>query len=205
MSSLAVISHERGITVGGSDLCRADIAPKMPEGIKIYKEHKRENIIEFFPDLVVYSMAIGEENPELSYAKSLGIRTLTRAEYESALIAEYPMNIAVAGSHGKSTVTALIYSGLLGAKIDAGVLSGAKTEQGSNFAIGKDMIVYEACEYKNSFLSFTPDIAVVTNLELDHTDFFRSLTDIKNSFLIYINSATRFAVLNGDDENIRSL
>lgn len=205
MSSLAIISARTGITVGGSDKAAESQGTALHDTIKVYAGHSPANLAEFSPDLVVYSMAISEDNPELLYAHSVGIPTLTRAQYAALLIDRYPLNIAVAGSHGKSTVTAMIYSALTDAGIDAGVISGAKTAKGSSFAIGSEAIVYEACEYKNSFLSFRPDIAVVNNLELDHTDFFRSLADIKNSFLIFINSAKRLAILNADDANLSSL
>ncbi len=206
MLSLARISLEKGFTVGGSDRAAADMKPELEDyGVKVYSEHKAENIREFSPDFVVYSMAIGEDNPELSTARTLGLPILKRAEYAEIIIGEYPMNIAVSGSHGKSTVVAMIYSALLSAGINAGVLSGAKTSLGYSYRQGEDTIVYEACEYKNSFLNFSPDFAVITNLELDHTDFFNTLADIRNSFLLFINSVKRIAVLNADDENLISL
>ncbi len=205
MYSLARLSVEQGIAVSGSDREPSDLTRDLEgRGVSISIGHREENIGD--RTAVVYSLAIDKENPELMAARMRGIRTFSRAEYMGQLMRDYKCRIGVSGSHGKSTVTAMIAHIFTSLGKDPTVISGAPVFGKLPTAVGKnDYLVYEACEYRDSFLKFFPSAVVITNLELDHTDYFKSLDDIRHSFLMCINRAEDFAVLNSDDPNITSL
>ncbi len=205
MYSLALHSIINGKLVSGSDISKSALTASLEEaGAVIYQHHKGENVKG--AELVVYSLSIATDNPELIYASEHGIPTLSRAEFMSKLISPYKNRIAVSGSHGKSTVTAMLAHIFLRCGKDPTVMAGAAINDGIPYIHGSDeYIIYEACEYKDSFLKFTPTSVSVTNLELDHTDYFKSLEDIKRSFLFSLNSAESFSVINTDDGNLLSL
>ena len=205
MSSLFGLSRYFGISVSGSDrretpilssliLRGADIVigerERLPEGVR----------------LVVYSLAVDEGDRELSLALQSDIPCVSRAEYMAALLECYGERIAVSGSHGKSTVTAMIYRIFEEDGRAPTALSGASLgkEEGS-FAIGGlQSIVYEACEYKDSFLYMPADIGVFLNLELDHVDYFKNFDEIYDSFGKAIIKCGR-PIINTDDENLKRL
>ena len=205
MYSLARITKQMGIAVTGSDREKSQLKAYLDSaGIITSVGHKWENVEG--ADVVVYSLAISEENEELEYAVRMRIPTFTRAEYMGILMQDYNVRIGISGSHGKSTVTAMtshIFSSV--GKLPT-VISGAKLPSGEPTLLGEmEYLIYEACEYKDSFLKLSPSAVTVTNLELDHTDYFKDLDDIKHSFLMCINRAEDFAVLNSDDENLSSI
>ncbi|MBE6635583.1 MAG: hypothetical protein E7617_05220 [Ruminococcaceae bacterium] len=206
MSALAELMLRCGYSVCGSNIEKNDAAEHLISlGIDISFTHSPERISAIMPTLVVYSLAISSENPEYLAALRLGIMTVSRAELLGALIPFYTHSIGISGSHGKSTGTALLSKILSSAEKFPTVLVGAPAYRGASLLFGKsDYLVYEACEYGDSFLCFAPSIAVILNIELDHTDYFDSLESILNSFAKAASRAES-AVVNLDDPNVRSI
>lgn len=205
MYSLARLTMHIGATVTGSDRESTDRTRALSLiGAKIIIGHAAENVIG--ASLAVYSHAISEDNPELVRARELGIPAVSRAEYMAAMMIGYDGRIGVSGSHGKSTTVAMLDAIFTYAGSEPSVLSGAELPIGEPLKIGKEsLMIYEACEYKDSFLKFSPTVAIGLNLELDHTDYFESLSAIKESFKRALSRASRFSVVNGDDENLRTI
>ncbi len=190
MSSLAIISKENGLKTGGSDRTLSSVTDMLSErGIEIQEGHSVKNIIDF--SVVVYNAAIPTDTPEYSYAATHNFYMIYRSDYLGYIISEYPSSIGVAGTHGKSTATAMIYNILKGAQKDPSVMNGAVISGiNSQYYIGKgDTIVFEACEYKDSFLSFFPTVAVILNAEYDHADYFRDFDAYIKSFKEYLKHA----------------
>ncbi len=201
MSTIAALALERGCTVTGSDrICNASVEKLMQKGIKIYIGHNADNVVGC--DALVYTAALDFQNPELAKAKELGIPLISRGEYLGFLMSTYASRIGVSGTHGKTTTTSMISHVMLGAGLDPTVANGAVLPEigGAYRAGSRDMFVYEACEYKDSFLSFCPTDAVITNVELDHTDYFRDIDHIISSFSKAVACAERVFV-NKDNEN----
>ncbi|MBQ7820845.1 MAG: UDP-N-acetylmuramate--L-alanine ligase, partial [Clostridia bacterium] len=183
-----------------------DITQKLEiKGIKVYYSHEAKNVEKC--DAVVYSAAIHETNPELAHARELGIPLIYRADYLGYIMSKYTHRIGISGMHGKSTATSMTAHIFLAANADPTVVSGAimKELEGGTYRIGNNKyFIMEACEYCDSFLSFTPNIAVVLNVEMDHPDYFKDIEQIKNSFEKYVSIANNgYAVVNWDDENVR--
>ena len=194
MSGLAEILLNAGFTVSGSDRTPSPLTQNLEEeGAKIYYGQRAENITQDI-QLVVYSAAIKEDNPEYAQAKSYDIPMLARAQPLGQIMKNYKTSIAVSGTHGKTTTTSMITSVLLAADADPTVsVGGILPMIGGNIRIGNsDCFLTEACEYTNSFLSFFPTVAVILNIEEDHLDFFKDINDIRNSF-------AKFAELLPDD------
>lgn len=204
MSSLALLLKNKGVLVAGSDIRKSEITDALIErGIKVRLSHSKESVISFRPDLTVYSLAIDENNPEYKACCDMNIPSVSRAELLGALMEDYGFKIGVSGSHGKTTVTSMISSLLLEAEREPTVLCGAEISEGSGLIIGKsDYLVYEGCEYGDSFLELSPDVQLLLNLELDHTDYFKSEDDIRSSFLKSANSAKKCCILNLDSKNL---
>ena len=170
MYSLARLAHSSGYSVSGSDRERSERTDRLESlGIKVYIGHSNENIDN--ASLVVYSHAIGEDNPELAFAIESRIPTVNRAEYMGAVMLDYKHRIGVSGSHGKSTTVAMLDAIFYASGADPTVLSGAELSFGEPLRLGEcGTLIYEACEYRDSFLRFLPSVAIALNLELAHTD-----------------------------------
>ncbi|MDE5717110.1 MAG: UDP-N-acetylmuramate--L-alanine ligase, partial [Lachnospiraceae bacterium] len=184
MSGLAEILLAEDFTVSGSDRAPSDLTRMLEErGIKVFYGQREENLTSDI-DLVVYTAAIKNDNPELLAAKKLNIPTLTRAELLGQMMKNYETPIAVSGTHGKTTTTSMISQILLSADTDPTLsIGGIYRPIGGNIRVGaSELFVTEACEYTNSFLSFFPKIGIILNIEEDHLDFFKDLADIRNSF-----------------------
>lgn len=204
MYSLAILSKKTGYLVSGSDIfvnerCR-DLTLR---GISVNDGHTAECIGDH--DLVVCSHAIAEDNPERVIAGERGIMTVSRAEYLGELMLRYRERIGVSGTHGKSTTVALLERIFTSSGRNPTVLSGAELESGSPIREGGDTLIYEACEYRESFLSFSPSVALATNLELDHTDCYENICALRTSFTKALSRASKVAILNLDDENLRKI
>ena len=187
MSALAQISLSLGYRVGGSDRSEnAQTALLKEKGIPVFSSHDSQNIEDY--DAVVYTVAIGADNPEYLAAKAAGKPLLSRADYLGYLMVSYRHRIGVAGMHGKSSCTAMCAQIFLAAT-DATVLCGAELPLlgGSTCNIGNEQehFVFEACEYMDSFLDFNPTLAVILNMGMDHPDYFKSLEQVRASFLNY--------------------
>lgn len=190
MSSLAVIANDSGIKTGGSDRTLSDVTDGlMKKGIQVQEGHIVKNITDY--SVVVYNAAIHADNPEYYYAATHNYFMIYRSDFLGYVISEYSGSIGVAGTHGKSTATAMIYSILNNAGLDPTVMNGAVMPKiNSQYHIGKgDKIVFEACEYKDSFLSFFPTVAVVLNAEYDHADYFENFDVYIDSFKKYLSHA----------------
>ena len=193
MSSLAHITRLRGMRVGGSDRTPSALTERLSaEGIEIYYEHSASNIEDY--DILVYTVAISEDNPELVAARQRGIPCISRADYMGYIMMGYDKRIGISGMHGKSTCTSMCAQTLIGANTDPTVLSGAELSamNGAYRVGGDEFFLFEACEYMDSFLDFNPTVAVILNIEMDHVDYFESMDHILRSF-------RSFAELTGED------
>ena len=189
MSAIALILHKNGFDVSGSDVSESNnVKSLMQKGIKVFIGQKKENITKDI-DMVVYSKAIHDDNEEIIAAKEFGIELISRSKILGEIMANYDRRICVAGTHGKTTTTAIISKVLYDQNFDPTInVGGIVDEIGGNSYIGHDekLFIAEACEYTNSFLDFCPSIAVVTNIEEDHLDFFKDINDIRKSFKKFI-------------------
>ncbi|MCR4788092.1 MAG: UDP-N-acetylmuramate--L-alanine ligase [Lachnospiraceae bacterium] len=184
MSGLATVLLDKGFNVSGSDRSESELTETLRKaGAKIFIGQKSENITDDIK-VFVYTAAIHTDHPEYKRAVELGIPVMTRAELLGLLMKNYELPIAISGTHGKTTVTAMITQILLEADKDPTVSIGGMLDSiGGNFRIGhSDYFVTEACEYTNSFLSFFPKATIILNIEEDHLDFFKDINDIRNSF-----------------------
>lgn len=183
LSAIAEILLSRGYKVTGSDMRESDITAKLEaDGGTIYLGHKADNING--ADLVVYSAAVGADNPEMARAKELGIPTASRAELLGLLMSEYDNSIAVSGTHGKTTTTSMVSLILKNAQLDPTILVGGNLpEIGGNVKVGRSQnFVTEACEYMDSFLSLRPKYEIILNIDSDHLDYFKDIDHIARSF-----------------------
>lgn len=194
--------------VSGSDLKASEITEALEKlGIECYEGIK--SIKPRMPDIVIYSPAIQKENPELKEACELGIPAMSYPKALGQLAKNY-YTIAVAGTHGKSTTASMIALMLVNAGLDPTVVVGTKVKEfgDSNFRYGRSRyLVIEACEYKESFLNYQPQIIVLTNIEEEHLDYYGNLKEIINSFKKFINRSPENAVVvaNQDDDNIKKV
>ena len=205
MSALAHILLLRGNKVSGSDRTDSDIIKVLrSDGAKITIGQKAENIEN--PDLVVYTAAIAKDNPELVEARNRGIETVERAEFLGELMKNYDMPVSVSGTHGKTTTTSMLSCVLLNAKKDPTVLVGGELDIiGGNYHVGNNRyLIFEGCEYVDSFLKFNPFAAVILNIEKDHLDYFSGIEQIKSSFNKFMCKVPKegFLVVNADDKNV---
>lgn len=187
MSGLAQILLDKGFTVSGSDAKESALTKKLAsEGVEISYPQKAENIKPGI-DLVVYTAAIHPDNPEFQAAKKAGLAMETRADLLGAIMKEYHESINVAGTHGKTSTTSMVSEILLAANADPTISVGAVLDSiGGNVRVGgSDIMVAEACEYTNSFLSFFPTISIILNVKEDHLDFFKDIDDIRHSFRMF--------------------
>lgn len=194
-----------GYSVSGSDAEYSRFLKNAhDDGLAVYKSHSEENVIG--ANLVVYSLAISEDNPEILFAEKNEVPCISRAEYFGYLMLKYKTRIGVSGSHGKSTVTAMLDAILKETCASHTTVIGAKLpDTSAPYRIGSGQtLVFEACEYKDSFLYLNPTISVFTNLELDHVDYFKNLDQIKKSFLKAMERA-EVSIVNADDVNLMEI
>lgn len=205
MYSLARLALRLGAAVSGSDRVVSGRTKELSmRGAKIFIGHDGTNVNG--ASLVVYSHAISEENPELLSASNQGIPIISRAELLGTLMLNYKTRIGISGTHGKSTTTAMLDAIFCESLAQPTTLSGADLQNGEPIRVGRtNHLIYEACEYKDSFLSFSPGVAVALNMELDHTDYFPDIRAMKTSYIKAMSRATDFALINYDDENLLSI
>lgn len=184
MSSLAEILVHEGKTVSGSDMKASPLTKHLEEtGIKVYIGQKAENIHPEY-ELIVYTAAISQDNPELAAARESGAVVIDRAALVGMLMLTYKYPISVAGTHGKTTTSSILTEIFMAAGTDPTIsLGGILPSIGGNFRIGSgDYFLLETCEYQDSFLKFNPHSAVILNVDKDHTDYFEDLAHIYRSF-----------------------
>ncbi|HHT49442.1 MAG TPA: UDP-N-acetylmuramate--L-alanine ligase [Firmicutes bacterium] len=188
LSALAKIMLESGYKVSGSDRTAGRNTWELEaKGVKIYYGHKAEQITDAL-DVVVYTNAVGEDNPEVVAAKAKGLPLYEGAELLGAIMKEKGMGIAVAGTHGKTTTTAMISLLLIkGGKDPTIEVGGEMKELLGNHRTGKSpYFVVEACEFRCSFLYLSPQIAVITNVDWDHPDCFPTAEAVVETFKEFI-------------------
>jgi UDP-N-acetylmuramate--alanine ligase len=205
MSGAAEISMRRGMRVSGSANEDNGLTRRLRgEGMTFYLGHRAEQVDD--PDAVVVSAAVPEGNPEILEARKRSIPVYLYAEYLGHLM-RGKKGIAVAGTHGKTTTTSMIAAILDRAGYDPSVVCGGVMKAyGSNARFGEgECFLAEACEYNRSFLSLDHQVSLVTNIEPDHLDYYRDMEDIRGAFAEFIAATGGCAILNGDDENVRSI
>ena len=184
MSGLAEILLKEQFTISGSDMKPSALTEHLTAmGVTISYPQSATNIVDG-TDVVVYTAAIHEDNPELMEVRRRNLPTLTRAQLLGQLMRNYKTPIAVSGTHGKTTTTSMLSHILLEAEKDPTIsVGGILHAIGGNIRIGgSDVFVTEACEYTNSYHDFFPQIAIILNVEEDHMDFFKDIDDIRASF-----------------------
>ena len=209
MSGLAEILLEKGFTISGSDSKESDLTDILTsKGATIFYGQKAENIIPGI-QLVVYTAAIHEDNPEFAEAKAQQLPMLSRAQLLGQIMDNYEKSIAVAGTHGKTTTTSMISEILMAAKADPTIsVGGILPSIGGNLRVGASSVfVSEACEYTNSFLNFRPKYSIILNVEAEHLDFFKDLDDIRHSFRKFAGNtlADGATIINGEITNYEEL
>lgn len=192
MSGIALVLHEHGVTVTGSDLKESKYVRELrKQNMDVRLGHVAATIDEFDPEIVVVSTAIPETNPELMRARELGLEVWPRAKMLSAL-ARSKTTIAIAGTHGKTTTSSMTADMLGTMGLDPSFLIGGTVErfQTNGHDGDGELYVAEADESDGSFLLLEPQIIVVTNIEADHLDHYGTLANIEKTFVAFMKSAT---------------
>ena len=204
MSGIAKILLNNGIRVSGSDMTESDSVCELRElGAEIKIGHNKENITN--QDMVVFTSAVHDDNPEIIAAKEKGIELIDRATMLGLIMKDYKNAISVAGTHGKTTATSMFAYILLEAQTDPTIMVGGKLDGlDGNLRIGKsDYFITETCEYMRNFLKFFPSVAVILNVEEDHLDYYKDIDDIIDAFTSFCNLVPEdgIIVVNGENEN----
>ena len=208
MRALARMLKDMGAHVRGSDRDSSIYTLQLDEqGIPVAIGHRPDNVRD--AGLVIRTAAIKDDNPEVVAARAQKIPVISRAEAWGFIMEHYSKVVCVAGTHGKTSTTAMIATFAESASLDPTVMVGGDLPSiGGTLRIGHgELFVAEACEYQNSFLSFHPTLAVILNIDRDHLDFFKDTDDIIASFRTFaqLTPADGAVILNGDDENCRKM
>ncbi len=203
MRALAELLARRGVTVSGCDANPGSVDDLEALGIKVLKGHSPDHV-DGARELIVTS-AMNRSHPEIVRARELGIPVTRRAEALANAV-EHGKVVGVAGTHGKTTTTVMTTAALVAAGLrPTGIAGGRVGEWNGNLRYeGDDLFVVEADEYDRSFLTLSPTVAVVTNIEADHLDIYRDLDDIHSSFARFVRDAAAI-VLCDDDSGAHSL
>lgn len=202
MCPLAEILHAKGYSLQGSDNNESSIVDRIRAmGIPVMMGQKAENIKG--ADMIVYSAAIQHGNPELEAALSSGIPTFQRAELLGEVSRHFSNCIGICGTHGKTTTTSMTVQTMLSAGLDPSAVIGGKLPLTNSYGrVGNtETIVMESCEYQDTFLHMSPDVAVILNIDEDHMEYFKTLDNLILSFTKFANSAAKAVIYNGDDAN----
>ena len=207
MSGIAELLLNLGYAVSGSDLKSSDITERLKKlGGVVYEGHAPNQIRK--ADVVVVSSAVAADNPEVVAAHKAAVPVIPRAEMLAELM-RLKYSVAVAGAHGKTTTTSIVAAVLEKGGLDPTVVIGGKLKSiGSNALLGEgDFIVAEADESDGSFLRMSPAIAVVTNIDREHLDYYTDLNHIQECFLSFIDRIPFYglAVLCLDNESVQNL
>jgi len=174
-------------------------------GVKVFIGHRAEQVSG--ADLVIHSAAIAKDNPELLAAGQLGIPVFERAQALGWLCAQHPQCIGIAGSHGKTTATAMLSQMLIGAGLDPTCVIGGKLPliDGGGRAGSGPLMAIEACEYKDTFLNLACSVGIILNVDADHLEYFGDLDGVIRSFRRFAQNASNLVIACGDDENTREV
>jgi len=201
MSGIAEIMLKNGYSVSGSDKELTDITEYLEQhGAKIFEGHSEKNLKDV--DVLVYSSAVKEGNPERQKAQKLKIPQIRRAEMLAQIISRQYC-IGISGTHGKTTTTSMVGSVLMEGELDPTIVVGGRLKSlKTNARVGEgEFVVVEADEYDRSFLALSPTLAVITSLETDHLDIYDDLDDLKNTFIEYANKTPFYgSIICCDDE-----
>lgn len=201
MCPLAEILYNEGYELSGSDNNESDTLARIRSmGIPVYMGQRAENIEG--AELIVYTAALLADNPELVAAKASGIPTVERSKLFGAISRMYGNCIGVCGTHGKTTTTSMLSQILIESEADPTCVIGGKLPLiGTNGRVGQsDTMVCEACEFVDTFLDLSPDVAVILNIDEDHLDYFKTVENLKASFTKFANLTSRTVIYNADDE-----
>lgn len=208
MSGIAEILHYWGFNVTGSDANQSEIINILTNnGIDVSIGHN-SSLIEK-ADVVVYTAAIKEDDPEMLRAKELGIPLVERSDFLGEITKAFENTICISGTHGKTTTTSMVSVCFLKACLDPTIQVGGFLKQlESNYKIGNsEYFILESCEYVESFLKFSPKAEIILNMDNDHLDYFKNFENIKASFIKYVKllPADGLIVVNADDSNCLDL
>ena len=202
MCPLAEVLQGMGLCVQGSDMTESETVKHLRTlGIPVSIGHSAENLQS--AQLVIRTAAIHDDNPEISGAVTRGIPVYERAQAWGAIMQQYRNALCISGTHGKTTTTSMATHIFMAAQADPTVMIGGTLPMlHSGYRVGHgDTIILESCEYCNSFLNFFPTVAVILNVEADHLDFFKDLTDVERSFHAFADLVPQngFVIANADD------
>lgn len=202
MYPLAQILHTKGYYLTGSDNNETETLDAVRKlGIPVFMGQKAENIEG--ADLIVHTAAIMSDNPELIASLQSGVPVLERSELLGIVTEWYSNAICISGTHGKTTTSSMLTQIFIEEGIDLSCVIGGKLPAigGSGRSGKSDIMVCEACEFVDTFLKLSPDVAVILNVDADHLDYFGTLDNIKKSFREFASKATKALIVNGDDQN----
>src|ERR1700761_2624007 len=201
MSGIAEILLSLGFKVSGSDLRRSPVTDRLAQlGATIYEGHEAANIVG--ATVVVTSSAVSATNPEVLEAHALKIQVIQRAEMLAELM-RLKYGIAIAGMHGKTTTTSMVATVLAAGGLDPTIVVGGRVDAlGSNAKLGASrFIVVEADESDRSFLKLSPILAVVTNLDREHMDCYRDMSDVEEAYLAFIDKVPFYGAVTACIDN----
>ncbi len=202
MCPLAEILHAKGYLLSGSDNNETDTLARIRSlGIPVSMGQRAENIEG--AEMIIYTAALLQDNPELVAAKASGIPTFERSKLLGAITRIYPNCICISGTHGKTTACSMLTQVMIESDFSPTAVIGGKLPlTGSNGIVGEsEHMVCEACEFVDTFLDLSPDIAVILNVDEDHLDYFKTFENLKKSFTKFASMATKKIIYNGDDIN----
>ncbi len=202
MYPLAQILHTQGYYLTGSDNNETetlDAVRKM--GIPVFIGQRAENIEG--ADLIVFSAAIMDDNPELMASRASGVPVLERSELLGIVTSWYSNAVCVSGTHGKTTTTSMLTQIFRTGDVDISAVIGGKLDciGGSGRAGSSDVMICESCEFRDTFLRLFPDISVILNIDADHLDYFGTLENIIKSFHKFAENTSKCIIVNGSDAN----
>ena len=200
MHSLGLVLKQFGVDVSGSDMTATSYTDMLEaKGIPVHIGHDAKNIEG--AEVIIRTAAIHDDNVEIAAARKKGLLIFERAQAWGVIMQAYKNAICISGTHGKTTTTALITHILMEAAWDPTVMIGSYLPLlHASHRVGQgDTIVLESCEYCDSFLNFSPSLAVILNIEEDHLDYFKDLADIQKSFRKFASMASKGVLANGDD------
>src|SRR5437773_3422180 len=208
MSGIAEVLANLGFRVSGSDLKKSEVTAHLEElDVDFTEGHAAENVGD--AHVVVRSTAVRDDNPEVIEARRRAIPLIPRAEMLAELMRMKPHTVAVAGSHGKTTTTSMVATVLGSAGLDPTfVVGGIVRSYLSNARLGKsDLMVVEADESDRSFLMLSPTIAVVTQIDREHMDYYHDMDDVRACFASFVNKVPFYgsSVLCLDDPNVQAI
>lgn len=195
MSGLASFLLANGVKVSGSDISKnSNIEELIKNGLQFYLKHDENNITSEI-DLVIYSGAIKDDNPEIVKAKRLKTLLIERSEFLGEISKLFNVSIGVAGTHGKTTTTAILSEILMQTKLNPTISIGGNINGLSNFIIGDNKVfICEACEYRESFKFLNCNYAIITNIEADHLDYYKTFENLQNAFINFASNVKQKVV-----------